>query len=118
MAVPTPNANRASEVIADANFGWIDVDWRGAGDDALARHHRRDRPSAHVLEPAARRARRTRMSTRPVRAALFDLDGTLVDSEIHTDTAIRVVAERHGVANFALPHTETRGRTWAYVAGS
>jgi alkaline phosphatase D len=27
--VPTPNANRASEVIADANFGWIDVDWRG-----------------------------------------------------------------------------------------
>ncbi len=57
------------------------------------------------------------MSTRPVRAALFDLDGTLVDSEIHTDTAIRVVGERHGVANFALPHVETRGRTWAYVAG-
>ena len=57
------------------------------------------------------------MSARPVRAALFDLDGTLVDSEIHTDTAIRVVGERHGVANFALPPTETRGRTWAYVAG-
>jgi alkaline phosphatase D len=28
--VATPNANRASEVVADANFGWIDVDWRGA----------------------------------------------------------------------------------------
>jgi alkaline phosphatase D len=27
--VPTPNANRASEVVADANFGWIDIDWRG-----------------------------------------------------------------------------------------
>jgi alkaline phosphatase D len=27
--VPTPNANRASEVIADANFGWIDIDWQG-----------------------------------------------------------------------------------------
>ena len=54
---------------------------------------------------------------RPVRAALFDLDGTLVDSEIHTDTAIRVIAERHGVAGFALPHTETRGRTWGHVAG-
>ena len=53
----------------------------------------------------------------PVRAALFDLDGTLVDSEIHTDTAIRVVGERHGVASFALPHTETRGRTWEYIAG-
>jgi sugar-phosphatase len=56
------------------------------------------------------------MNARPVRAALFDLDGTLVDSEIHTDTAIRVVAERHGVAGYALPPTETRGRTWAYVA--
>ena len=28
--VPTPNANRASEVVADANFGYIDIDWRGA----------------------------------------------------------------------------------------
>jgi sugar-phosphatase len=56
------------------------------------------------------------MNARPVRAALFDLDGTLVDSEIHTDTAIRVVAERYGVAGYALPPTETRGRTWAYVA--
>lgn len=27
--VATPNANRASEVVVDANFGWIDVDWRG-----------------------------------------------------------------------------------------
>lgn len=53
---------------------------------------------------------------RPVRAALFDLDGTLVDSEIHTDTAIRVVAERHGVAGFALEPAETRGRTWEHVA--
>jgi alkaline phosphatase D len=28
--VATPNANRASEVVTDANFGWIDIDWRGA----------------------------------------------------------------------------------------
>ena len=27
--VPTPNANRASEVVADANFGTIDIDWKG-----------------------------------------------------------------------------------------
>ena len=27
--VPTPNANRASDVVADANFGFIDIDWRG-----------------------------------------------------------------------------------------
>lgn len=57
------------------------------------------------------------MSARPVRAALFDMDGTLIDSEVHTDTAIRVIAECHGVAGFALPHTETRGRTWGHVAG-
>ena len=28
--VSTPNANRASEVVADANFGFIDIDWQGA----------------------------------------------------------------------------------------
>ena len=53
---------------------------------------------------------------RPVRAALFDLDGTLVDSEIHTDTAVRMIAERHGVGGFGLPPGETRGRTWAHIA--
>jgi len=57
------------------------------------------------------------MSRKPVRAALFDMDGTLIDSEVHTDTAIRVIGERHGVAGFALPHTETRGRTWGHIAG-
>ena len=55
-------------------------------------------------------------ATTVVRAALFDLDGTLVDSEVHTDEAIRVVAARHGVDGFSLPHTETRGRTWQHVA--
>lgn len=53
---------------------------------------------------------------RPVRATLFDLDGTLVDTEIHTDEAIRVVVARYGIADFALPHSQTRGRTWAHVA--
>jgi mannitol-1-/sugar-/sorbitol-6-phosphatase len=52
----------------------------------------------------------------PVRAALFDMDGTLIDSEVHTDTAVRVIAGRHGIADFALPHTETRGRTWGHIA--
>jgi alkaline phosphatase D len=27
--VPTPNSNRSSEVIADANFGYVDIDWQG-----------------------------------------------------------------------------------------
>jgi HAD superfamily hydrolase (TIGR01509 family) len=57
------------------------------------------------------------MKGEPVRAALFDLDGTLIDSEVHTDTAIRVIGERHGVAGLVLPHTETRGRTWGHIAG-
>lgn len=53
---------------------------------------------------------------RRVRALLFDLDGTLVDTETHTDQAIEAVVARHGVRGFALPATETRGRTWAHVA--
>ena len=33
-----------------------------------------------------------------VRALLFDLDGTLVDTEDQTDQAIQTVVARHGVA--------------------
>ena len=51
-----------------------------------------------------------------MRALLFDLDGTLVDSETQTDRSIEFVAARHGVRGFVLPHVETRGRTWAHVA--
>lgn len=53
---------------------------------------------------------------RRVRALLFDLDGTLVDTEAHTDQAIDAVVARHGITGFALPAIETRGRTWAHVA--
>src|ERR1700722_11016130 len=53
---------------------------------------------------------------RRVEGLLFDLDGTLVDTETHTDEAIDVVMVRHGITGFALPPTETRGRTWAHVA--
>ena len=27
--IPTPNANRASKVLSEANFGFIDIDWQG-----------------------------------------------------------------------------------------
>lgn len=58
----------------------------------------------------------TRKRAQPVRALLFDLDGTLVDTEDQTDQAIGAVVSRHGVDGFALPHFETRGRTWVHVA--
>ena len=54
--------------------------------------------------------------SRRVCALLFDLDGTLVDTESHTDEAIEVVMARHGITGFALPPAETRGRTWTHVA--
>lgn len=54
--------------------------------------------------------------SRRVRAVLFDLDGTLVDTETHTDQTIDAIVARHGITGFALPRTETRGRTWAHVA--
>jgi HAD superfamily hydrolase (TIGR01509 family) len=54
--------------------------------------------------------------SRRVRALFFDLDGTLVDTETHTDEAIDAVVARRGVTGFALPPAETRGRTWVHVA--
>src|SRR5258706_14062100 len=50
-----------------------------------------------------------------VRAVLFDIDGTLIDSEQHTEEAVEAVVARHGIAGFALPATETHGRTWESV---
>jgi phosphonate degradation associated HDIG domain protein len=53
---------------------------------------------------------------RPVRALLFDLDGTLINTEMHTDATVNVVMARYGYPDFNLPHTETHGRTWMHVA--
>lgn len=55
-------------------------------------------------------------TAQPVRAVLFDLDGTLINTEVHTDTTVSAVAANYGVAGYALPHTETHGRTWMHVA--
>ena len=57
-----------------------------------------------------------RLAPRRVRALLFDLDGTLINTEKHTDATVSVVMAQHGIANFSLPHTETHGRTWKHVA--
>lgn len=52
----------------------------------------------------------------PVRALLFDLDGTLINTEMHTDATVNVVMASYGYPDFNLPHTETHGRTWTHVA--
>jgi phosphonate degradation associated HDIG domain protein len=52
----------------------------------------------------------------PVRALLFDLDGTLINTEMHTDAAVPAVMARYGHPGVTLPHTETHGRTWTHVA--
>ena len=53
---------------------------------------------------------------KPIEALIFDLDGTLVDTESQTDGAIDAVLARRGIYGFVLPASETRGRTWAHVA--
>jgi phosphonate degradation associated HDIG domain protein len=65
------------------------------------------RPAA-ALQPGA--------AETPVRALLFDLDGTLINTEMHTDTTVNAVMARYGYPDFTLPHTETHGRTWTHVA--
>jgi gamma-butyrobetaine dioxygenase len=56
------------------------------------------------------------LAERPVRALLFDLDGTLINTEMHTDTTVTTVMAQYGFPDFRLPHTETHGRTWTHVA--
>jgi beta-phosphoglucomutase-like phosphatase (HAD superfamily) len=53
-----------------------------------------------------------------MQAVLFDLDGTLIDSEGLTDSTIREVVARYGPASAELPPYETRGRTWDDIASS
>lgn len=47
---------------------------------------------------------------------LFDLDGTLQDSELQTDQAIESVMRKHGFPGVKLDAFETRGRSWRDVA--
>lgn len=51
-----------------------------------------------------------------IRAALFDLDGTLFDSEVLTDRAIAEELLARGVPGARLPPAETQGRTWHDIA--
>ena len=50
-----------------------------------------------------------------IRAILFDLDGTLVDTERQTDRAIAETLAGMGIAGASLPPQQTRGRTWGDI---
>ncbi len=71
-----------------------------------------------LIEALARSPTRAVASSeeKPVRALLFDLDGTLINTEMHTDATVNIVMARYGYPDFNLPHTETHGRTWMHVA--
>jgi gamma-butyrobetaine dioxygenase len=71
-------------------------------------------PDLERYRPAIDRL--ARAAAQPVRALLFDLDGTLINTEMHTDATVPAVMARYGLNNFQLPHTETHGRTWTHVA--
>lgn len=47
---------------------------------------------------------------------LFDMDGTLIDSERETDEAIRTVLAPFNAAPAQLPPEQTRGRSWLDIA--
>jgi HAD superfamily hydrolase (TIGR01509 family) len=51
-----------------------------------------------------------------IRAALFDLDGTLVDTEPQTEAAICAIVSKYGHPQIHLPSSETCGRSWRHIA--
>lgn len=51
----------------------------------------------------------------PIRACLFDLDGTLIESESQTGESIQDVMRGYGVEGASLPSTLTRGCSWRSI---
>ncbi|MCB9644690.1 MAG: HAD family phosphatase [Myxococcales bacterium] len=68
-----------------------------------------------VLPRRAPRPQEVGETGRIIRATLFDMDGTLIDSEAHTGASIADVMERYGVQDAYLPSTMTRGCTWESI---
>jgi HAD superfamily hydrolase (TIGR01509 family) len=53
-----------------------------------------------------------------IRAALFDLDGTLVDTEQQTMSSIAAVLQRRGIVAAPYPPEEACGRSWEHIANT
>jgi len=53
----------------------------------------------------------------PIQAVIFDLDGTLVDSEKNTDLAVNALLEENGISPTDLDYESFYGNTWKQIAG-
>jgi sugar-phosphatase len=58
------------------------------------------------------------MKKTKIQSALFDLDGTLANSEVLTDESITWVMRQYGIEKAFLPPYESRGRSWNDVVDS
>ena len=56
------------------------------------------------------------MKNAEIQAVLFDMDGTLVDSEQHTSTAVQALLDEHSLGPMALDPNTLFGITWGAVA--
>lgn len=51
-----------------------------------------------------------------VEAVLFDMDGTLIDTECHTDAVVEGLLAQHGIAEPAVDANTLHGLTWEAAA--
>jgi len=55
------------------------------------------------------------MTIRNIEAVIFDMDGTLVDSELLTDRVVQQLLEQHGIATNEFDCSQCHGITWKKV---
>lgn len=56
------------------------------------------------------------MNIEGVRGVLFDMDGTLIDTEQHTEAVVRSLLLEHGIAEMGFDPSDLYGVTWGAAA--